>query len=264
MKQLIRFSFLLSVIVLTYGFSGSDLKYPGGSPAGYTGSPADGQNCVGCHGGSVGNVTGWITSNVPAAGYTPGASYTITVTVTGTGKKGFEVSPQSLTGTLLGTLTPGTGSKFASSNPKYITQTSGVNTNPAVWNFTWTAPAAGTGTVTFYGAFTINKPVTKLSTLEIPENVNTAVPDQEQQAFSVYPNPVSEALSISYSYDQRAFTRIDLLTVSGQKVRQLFAEEETTGDHTQTFRLRGIVIPGIYFVQLTTDSQSVTKKIIVL
>lgn len=150
------------------------IAYPGGSPAGYTGSPGDGQNCVSCHGGSASTVTNWITSNIPPEGYTPGSTYTITVTVSGTGKKGFEVSPQSVSGTQLGVLAAGTGNHLVGGT-KYVTQnSSGSSSGTATWSFSWTAPAAGTGQVTFYGAFTVNKPVTKLSTLVVQENA--AVP----------------------------------------------------------------------------------------
>ena len=78
------------------------MQYPGAAPAGYTGSPSDGHNCTSCHGGTATTATGILSSNIPMAGYTPGASYTITVTLTGPGAKGFEVSPQNASGTLLG------------------------------------------------------------------------------------------------------------------------------------------------------------------
>lgn len=166
--SVLSFSVLgLSLLLMGYG-GVENGDYPSGSPAGYTGSPGDGKNCTQCHNGSASTVTGWITSNIPASGYTAGSTYTITVTVSGSGAKGFEVSPQNPSGTLLGTLTAGTGSHLTGSG-KYVTQNSSVNSNPATWTFTWTAPAVGTGDVTFYGAFTVNKPVTKLSTLLVHE-----------------------------------------------------------------------------------------------
>ena len=145
------------------------LAYPGGSPAGYTGSPGDGKSCTFCHGGSSATVSNWITSNIPGSGYLPGTQYTITVTVTGTGRKGFEVSPQSPSGTQLGTLIAGTGNHLVGGT-KYVTQNSGNNAATATWSFNWTAPAAGTGQVTFYGAFTVGEPNTKLSTLVVDES----------------------------------------------------------------------------------------------
>lgn len=156
----------LVMFVIFSSFKGMN---PSGSPAGYTGSPGDtGNTCANCHGGSAQTATGWITSNVPAAGYTAGTAYQITVTVTGSGKKGFEVSPQTISGALVGTLTAGTGTKIVGS--KYVTQSSGVNTSTATWNFTWSAPAAGTGDVTLYGAYCVGMNITKKGTLVVQEN----------------------------------------------------------------------------------------------
>jgi hypothetical protein len=161
------FTAILSILMVT---GNAYAYYPGGAPAGYTGSPGDGQNCTSCHGGSASTVSGWITSNIPAAGYTAGTAYTITVSVTGSTslRKGFEVSPQNIGGTLLGTLTAGSGNHTTGSG-KYVTHSSGSYSNPATWSFTWTAPVAGTGTVTFYGAFCVGEPTTKLSTLVVNE-----------------------------------------------------------------------------------------------
>jgi hypothetical protein len=172
-----RYYRLISLVLTIAGsaiFAAGLFAYPSGSPAGYTGSPGDGQHCQSCHGGSNATVNGWITTNIPSAGYTPGTTYTITATVSGTGKKGFEVSPQSVTGTQLGTLAAGSNNHLVGGT-KYVTQnSSGSTSSTVVYNFSWTAPAAGLGPVTFYGAFTVGKQNTKLSTTVVTENA--AVP----------------------------------------------------------------------------------------
>jgi len=192
------FSFLARTIfpvLISLTVSSIALAHSNGAPAGKTGSPGDGSNCVSCHQGSASTVTGWITSNIPAQGYTPGTTYTMTVTVTGNGKKGFEVSPQSITGTQLGILIAGTGNKLVGGT-KYVTHSSaGASSGTKIWNFSWTAPAAGTGTVTFYGAFTVSEPVTKLSTLVVTENV--AVP--LSATASAVPNHICTGQSVQLS-----------------------------------------------------------------
>ncbi|MFZ4522256.1 MAG: choice-of-anchor V domain-containing protein [Bacteroidales bacterium] len=207
-KETVRFfARILSVVILSFAVSAVVLAYPSGSPAGYTGSPGDGQHCVSCHGGSAATVTGWITSNIPAAGYTAGTAYTMTVTVSGTGKKGFEVSPQNASGTQLGTLAAGSGN-HTTGGTKYVTQSSSGSTNSTVtWNFTWTAPVAGTGTVTFYGAFTVGKSNTKLSTTVVNENtvlplavVVTANPMTIIQGSSSQLNAAPSGGSGTYTY----------------------------------------------------------------
>ena len=131
-----------------------------GAAAGYTGCPNEysGRTCDNCHSDySVAAVSGWITSNVPAAGYTPGATYTITATATGAGFPvyGFEVAPLGAAGALIGTplITNTTQTKLVSS--KYVTHTSaGISgSGSKTWTFNWIAPVAGTGSVTFYGGF---------------------------------------------------------------------------------------------------------------
>ncbi|MBE0647099.1 MAG: T9SS type A sorting domain-containing protein [Bacteroidales bacterium] len=165
---------LIAGIAILSSFGGDENSdYPGGSPAGYTGSPGDGTDCQHCHGGTSTFIEGWITSDIPPTGYAPGNLYNITVTVTGSGDKGFQVSPQDPSGTQLGTLIAGSGTHL-NGGTKYVNQNSKKTSNPAIWTFQWMAPGAGTGEVTFYGAFTVNKPVTKTSTLEVQEG--TVIP----------------------------------------------------------------------------------------
>jgi hypothetical protein len=151
-------------------FSGYGMMYPTGAPEAKTGSPADGANCTECHGGTATTTNGLITSNIPGTGYVPGTTYQITATnpLTGTGKMGFEVSPQNVAGTQLGTLIAGAGSQLVGGT-KYVTHIN-ANATTNTWTFGWVAPAAGTGAVTFYGAFARRKPgpVTK-STLTVQE-----------------------------------------------------------------------------------------------
>ena len=175
---------IITMLILASFGGDENSDYPGGSPAGYTGSPGDGSDCTHCHGGTSTFVEGWITSDIPPEGYTPGNTYNLTVTVTGSGDKGFQVSPQDPAGLQLGTLIAGPGTHL-NGGTKYVNQSSKSTANPAVWNFQWTAPSPGTGEVTFYGAFTVNKPVTKTSTLAVqqlplvPLEVNaTADPEQ--------------------------------------------------------------------------------------
>jgi hypothetical protein len=152
-------------------FSSFMVFYPNGAPAGMTGSPGDGNNCTSCHGGTATTSTNWITSNIPVGGYIAGQTYQITATnsLTGSGKYGFEISPQNSSGTLLGTMALGANCKFADGNSKYITH-SNATSSLHVWTFNWTAPVAGTGSVTFYGAFARNKPgPVTLSSLVVPE-----------------------------------------------------------------------------------------------
>jgi len=193
-KKITYKKIITGCIVVLIGFSTilfftNESMFPSGSPAGQTGSPGDGSDCSSCHGGSVQTITGMITlSPDVTGGYTPGVTYTVTVTLSGSTPIGFEVSPQNTAGALLGTLlTPGTGTKFVSS--KYVTQTSAKSSSPAVWTFTWQAPAKGTGDVTFYGAGALSINQTVLSSLLIHENTTTCI--AQTITFNTIPNKIT-------------------------------------------------------------------------
>lgn len=161
----------LAAVILSSGYT---VMYPTGAPAGKTGSPGDGANCTECHGGTATTTAGQITSNIPPSGYVPGTTYQITATnpLTNTGKMGFEISPQNTAGAQKGTLVAGSGSQLVGGGTKYITHTN-ANTTTNTWTFGWIAPAAGSGAVTFYGAFARDKPgPVTLSTLTVQEAVS--------------------------------------------------------------------------------------------
>lgn len=130
-----------------------------GSPGGRSGSPGDNnQTCTSCHTGSAINQSGWISSNIPISGYTPGQTYEITVNGVHSGVAlfGFELSAENSTGQKVGSFSlsdPGR-TKLTNQN-KAVTHTSG-GTNPSgnniSWTVNWTAPATDIGQVGFYAA----------------------------------------------------------------------------------------------------------------
>ena len=173
LKHLLNTLFFTALVIVM----SSAMMYPGGAPAAKTGSPGDGASCSQCHGQTATTTAGLITTNIPPEGYTPGQTYQITATnsLTGSGKYGFEVSPQNIAGTQLGTLVAGTGNKLVGGT-KYVTQ-SNSNSTTHTWTFGWIAPAAGTGAVTFYGAFARNySGPTTLSTLTVQEAASLPAP----------------------------------------------------------------------------------------
>lgn len=134
-----------------------------------TGAPGTGgATCGNCHsGGAYGTVSINIQlfaqgTTTPVPAYTPGTTYDMRVTVQGTsgapGGYGFQMTCLTSTGN-----TPLAGySNFATNvkqkavttgtfNGRTYVEHSGVTTNNQ-FNFRWTAPAAGTGSVTFYAS----------------------------------------------------------------------------------------------------------------
>jgi hypothetical protein len=165
MKKVLLGIFCIIAATIFFAYSTQDAhSYSSGPPAGRTGSPGDGSSCAsGCHvGGSnpiSGSANAAITSTIPATGYIPGQTYTVTGTVSGAGlvRFGFQISPQNAAGTQRGTnvITDATNTQLVGGN-KYVEHTTAGTTgttNSHTWSFNWIAPAAGTGSFNFYGAF---------------------------------------------------------------------------------------------------------------
>jgi len=135
-------------------------SYSGGSPGGKTGSIGDGgSTCTDCHAGTATFNPGWITTNIPEEGFTPGETYTITATGTHSGvvKFGFELTTEDDAGNKVGTLaiTDASRSKFANGN-NAVTHTAAGNApsgNTNTWSMDWTAPEDVEGAIWFYAAF---------------------------------------------------------------------------------------------------------------
>ncbi|HVA98193.1 MAG TPA: choice-of-anchor V domain-containing protein, partial [Bacteroidia bacterium] len=101
---------------------------------GATGSPADGGTTCdisGCHSSySLGTKTGWITSNIPAAGYIAGQQYLITCTATYTGRSKFGFNA----GVSAGTIASSDATTQISSNEVTHKSSSTAGTNGRSWN----------------------------------------------------------------------------------------------------------------------------------
>ncbi|MCG9880021.1 MAG: T9SS type A sorting domain-containing protein [Bacteroidia bacterium] len=246
---------------------GSLHSNPTGAPTdGRTGSPGDGgKTCAtaGCHNGPASSVSNIITSDIPAEGYTPGASYTITVTVDGGGSKGLCVSPQKEDGTLMGTLTAGAGTAFVGG--KYITHTSPKVAAPAVWTFTWTAPAAGSGRVVFYGAFANNRTTTRKTEYAVEEKIASGIKENSEFAqVTVFPNPASQQglITIGFAPKNAGNVKVTLLDITGKEISVLTNEFLSSVYQEQSYNLP-VLNKGIYFIRISGSKESLTRKLFI-
>lgn len=132
-----------------------------GSPGGKTGSIGDGNanTCTNCHYAGTGSGAS-ITTNIPANGYNPGETYTITATIqqSNISKFGFELTAEeTTTGNKAGTflITNSTETQLVNNNNAVTHKaggTTGIN-NSKSWSFDWIAPTGTTELITFTGAF---------------------------------------------------------------------------------------------------------------
>lgn len=234
----------MAFVVFMASFSGSDHDSSGGSPGGYTNSPADGKNCSHCMGGTATPVDGWLSSDVPGTGYVPGQTYTITVVATGSGRKGFQISPQDQAGNLIGLISPGTGNKIV--DTKYITHSAAVLTD-ATWLFQWQAPAAGAGAVTFYASRAIGKTNTQTSTLTIQQST-VGMPETQSLECNVFPNPARSDARVSIVLQRESQVAIDLLDMQGRLVKKII--HTTLGGGKHLVPVEGRFRPGLYLLRI--------------
>jgi len=262
-----------------------------GAPAGRAASPFDfgglACNASGCHTGfPLTSRPGWITSTIPGSGYVPGQTYTITATAVSSPNRvrfGFEISPQTSTGANAGQMiiTNTTTTHFviaaAPNSTRWITHTltgSSAAATPGIkaWSFNWTAPASGTGTVTFYGAFnSANNSNSSIgdsiftSQLVVPENPTEVLEEaRENFSFSVYPVPADENLFVRLRTNDTSLPAIELTDISGKIIRKISdVESASTPEYTLNVNTSDLD-SGIYFIRVIHGSSVAVRKIVIL
>jgi hypothetical protein len=232
-----------AIIVIAISMSTLSVTHsnPSGAPAGVTGSPGDGnQTCArsGCHTGNAVQVqAGMISSDIPAEGYIPGQTYSITITLNqaGVSRWGFEASPQNLSGAKIGSLVlTNTGQTRLISSGKYVTHTTAGNsgsTGSKSWTFDWVAPVAGTGGFSFYATAMAtnnngNESGDKVfrDELAIIESTSTSVQPHElgKNNLTIFPNPsVGDELHFSLNEPAGELNAIRIYTLTGALVMEL-------------------------------------------
>lgn len=155
---------ILAVAAIIFGvFAFSENRvgaFSTGPDPGFTGAPGE-STCTACHGG--GPVGGVLTIEGLPTSYTAGQQITVTVRLNHPGRPryGFELTALGPGGTSVGTIELTEPNRtqlkqsFFGPQRTYIEHTiNGIAPFNAqgLWTFRWTAPAASTGTVTFYAA----------------------------------------------------------------------------------------------------------------
>lgn len=256
---------LLLIIVLPGFLFIAGTMNNSGSPGGKTGSPLDKANCTQCHTGSAPSNVSWITSTIPESGWVPGETYTITLNASNEVAKkiGFEITAEDLdskTGTF--SLTDQSRTKLTNNN-RSVTHTFAGNatTNGEnSWEMDWKAPDTAEGEVTFYAAFnlangdgTTNGDEIVLSTLVVPVNNNTNVPEFSGIRLLAYPNPASHTISVASPYPMQS---IALINAAGRAIQQHFPNNSPE----YSISLENLH-PGIYFLKAQTQEGEIVHRI---
>ena len=247
----------------------SSTTHAGGSPGGYTGSSADGKTCTTCHSGTAIPVNSWITTNIPASGYVPGATYTITITGThsGVARFGFEMTAENSQNNKVGsfTITNTTKTKLVSSTQVTHTGNGLTPTNDSnTWSVDWTAPAGSTGDVTFYAAlnaangnmgtsgdviYTTSTVVTEGSSIGV-ENISA------NQDIKLFPSTVDNTFNLKWNTVK--IQQLAIYNISGKLVKKMSLENSQNSKSVDVSQLA----KGSYFVYLQVNDEVVVKRFI--
>jgi plastocyanin len=96
-------------------------------------------------------------------------------------------------------------------------------------------------------------------------NSITGVTDPEfeaEESLKVYPNPAKDFFNVNFKVTASTSITIDLLDITGRKVKSLVASEYSFGSYSENFPVNGLV-PGRYFVRYLHGGKSEVAKVIV-
>jgi hypothetical protein len=253
----IYFVFLFPILVIA-------IANTSGPGAGYSGSPLDGDNCTDCHlPGPAFQADNLIVIDVGLNGYIPGQTYPLTVTCDDivAEKYGFQITSETAsakTGTWIITNASRTQLKSGTA----VTHTSGgtiPSGSPNTWSMEWTAPAAGTGPVTFYVA--INQTdadnsrfgdMIHVASLTISESGVGIAENLEKFIGAVYPNPATDIIHLNVPSN----SEVRVYDNAGRAVISLTTDQAVQEMDVSTLQ------QGIYFVQIAFDGQYATRSFV--
>ncbi|MCX6275756.1 MAG: T9SS type A sorting domain-containing protein [Bacteroidetes bacterium] len=275
MKRNLRSLTIITILIIfifgTALFSETGLNANNsGAPSMRTGSPGDTKSCTTCHTGTAQHVTGIISSNIPPTGYVPGATYIIDALCTDSTRTrfGFEISPQNITGAKLGvlTVTDVARTKIIGSG-KYITHTTAGTSGAGsiLWSFNWTAPPAGSGDVTFYGAFNFSNhnnatsgDIIKLNELTVGEDLNLHTQEiNAPEDFVIFPNPVNDFANINVPKNTTP-EQINIFDALGKHILKFEWNQFSDGLKLNLSHLT----EGTYYVSFATKNGTFSSKLI--
>lgn len=254
-----------SIVLLLLSFT---LVWAHPTYTGYSGAFGSKGTCASsCHGSGTGTI---VVTGIPNS-YTPLKTYTITINHNGGAViSNFNASArQGTTAAAAGSFAAGSGSAtYVVSGYENGVRASANNFDTAT--FVWTAPAAGTGNVTFYIAglqSSKNGPNTKIVVTSTEQsttviNANYAGPQQFALRQN-YPNPFYPATTINYQLPRPEHVVLKVFDSLGKEIATLVDRTETSGNKFARFDA-GNLPSGVYFYQLRAGSWVETKKLVLL
>jgi Secretion system C-terminal sorting domain len=234
---------------------------------------------VGCHdnGSTVATIAGLITSNIPASGYVPGTTYTITVSATApsgfaASVIGFSVTPRNSVGVFKGTLviTNAVATKLNGTSQYATHKIAGIAAvgNAKTYTFNWIAPVSGSGNITFYGVALFGNgdsdpglDVAAKSTLVVNEDLVAGVNSTANELNNVAVKYFNKQIVLNYILTSNTDIKINVVDMNGKQVLRSVDLENQTGSNEYTIDALGLS-KGVYVVNvLINDFLPIAKKI---
>ncbi|MEY4928154.1 MAG: hypothetical protein RI894_2592 [Bacteroidota bacterium] len=269
---------LLVVTILFSSYAGGPVLRGAGDR---TGRANVNTTCKSCHSGtSYGTVSAAIVvkdgSGIAVTSYTPGAAYTVTITITKTagtpvgwafqwvGVKASDNTTNAGTPTATQTST----AVHANGGRQYMEQTARLATNIIIFN--WTAPIAGTGSVKMYAvglAVNGNNNDGGIDTGSASTNVTlteaVVATDNIAQSISnlkIFPNPVANMLNVQLASEAEGKCTVEIADISGRLVKTQNATL-ATGANTLQVSVENL-ISGIYAVRIVRGNETISATMI--
>lgn len=250
-----------------------------------TGSPYDGgSTCsqIGCHTGGATIPTVSITATpafAPGNKYTPGFTYTLNVTGSGSYPKyGFDLEILNSTDPFAA-LDQGVFGSVGSNCQKMVNAGQPTNVchlapsgsgNTATFSFQWTAPVTPDTAFLYcsllganFNASNAGDKGKTTSMVLLPDPNAVAALDANIFNLSIFPNPVKDKIHLSYFLDQPGIVSISLYILDGKKAAELLNCFQGQGKQEKDFNRTEDILPGVYFLKISSRDKSVLQKIIV-
>jgi hypothetical protein len=253
-------------VVLLVGLSFVFMSNRGGSPGGRTGSTTDVGTCAtqdGCHGPKTPIQQEALSADFPSAGYAPGGNYQITLrpSNTGTSVWGFECMAEDADGNAVGTFANNDDSNVQGGGDRATHKFASTSSEAGSteWILDWTAPASGTGDITFYVAIlaangngnTLGDNVI-IDTLVVGEGEISSISDLLENEIRLYPNPVVNELHIDSKSGMNGGL-IEVFNASGEIV--------ISSKISETISVNSLAA-GTYYAKISQGDKLITKTFI--
>jgi|GEM_PF-3258603 len=287
-NYLLLVTFLVAAItILNVQRASSNISSP---EAGNTGNAVTNETCgkSGCHPAGQASVAGDVTMKIDASipsgtspnltssfTYVPNTTYYISFVINSSASTnpyyGFQMSAINNSNAQAGTFitTDNTHTKINSLSSINYMGHKGASSFKN-WIFKWTAPA--TGAVKFNYAYNVCSASAVPPTVPEGNIFFGAVTIQPQGVgindistklsdLTVFPNPISNEVGVTFNLKETADVQAQLYSLSGELVSELMNENISSGICNRVFNVNNIP-QGIYMVKLNVGGATIVKKIV--